>query len=339
MVFSTVNESNAPLLVMGAGAWGTALAVVMARAGHPIYLWGRDPAHMVALASARENVRHLPGIKLPPSLIPLPQLADLPRPIQVAVIAAPLQGTRETARLAKVSGSEAFVCLAKGIELQTSLLVHEIVAQEVGAGFSVALISGPNFAREVATGKPAALTVATRDDVLAKTLIGYLHGPTLRPYRSDDVVGVAVAGAVKNVLAIAAGIADGLGLGANSRAALITRGLNEITRLGVALGGRVETFMGLAGLGDLVLTCTDDQSRNRRFGLALGRGVERDVAVREIGLVEGISTAEAVISRAAMVSIEMPICAQVARTLRGECTPAEAVQALMSRELPSGANG
>lgn len=329
---------SAPLLVIGAGAWGTALAIVIARSDQTVYLWGRNPDHTRAIASSRENARYLPGIRLPPRVAVLTALDELPAAVRTAVIATPLQATRATIRLALAHGLNAFICAAKGIELETLRFVHEIVAQETGDAHRVALVSGPNFAREVAEGRPAALTVAARDDALGRALVARLHGPSLRPYRSDDLIGVAVAGAVKNVLAIAAGIADGLDLGANSRAALITRGLHEMARLGIALGGRMDTFMGLAGLGDLVLTCTDDQSRNRRFGLALGRGVDSGTAVREIGLVEGIP-ATAVIARAAEVGLEMPICAQVARTLHGHCSPAEAVHALMTRELPPTATG
>ncbi|MSR14766.1 MAG: NAD(P)-dependent glycerol-3-phosphate dehydrogenase [Gammaproteobacteria bacterium] len=332
-------QGGRPLLIMGAGAWGTALAVVIARSGYQVYLWGRDPTQLAALASDRENARYLPGIEFPSTLVPLVTLDALPKSIYAAVLATPLQSTRVTVRQALEHGLRSFICLAKGIELDTQLLVHEIIAEEAGREAPVALVSGPNFAREVAEGRPAALTVATRDDALGNAVVRYLHGPSLRPYRTDDLNGVAVAGAVKNVMAIAAGIADGLTLGANSRAALITRALNEMTRFGVALGGKAETFMGLAGLGDLVLTCTDDQSRNRRFGLALGRGVDPRTAVQDIGLVEGIPTAAAVIARAASVKIEMPICAQVASTLRGECTPEQAVAALMRRELPRAASG
>lgn len=322
-----------PVLVMGAGAWGTALAIVATRAGHPVYLWGRDSALISAMTTTRENPRYLSGITLPRLLHPITDLTTLPPEVTTAIIATPLQATRATVALAGHHGITAFGCAAKGIELDSLLLVHEVVLSVAGAASPVAILSGPNFAREVAEGRPAALTVAARDANFGRLIVGYLHGPGFRPYVTDDLVGVAVGGAVKNVLAIAAGIADGLGLGANSRAALITRGLAEIARLGMALGGRMETFMGLSGLGDLVLTCTDDQSRNRRFGLALGHGQAVRKAERDIGLVEGIATAAAVIARASSVGVEMPIAAQVARTLGGECTPAAAVHALMTREL------
>ncbi len=285
------------------------------------------------MADSRENTRYLAGVRLPEALEPLAHLELLPRGTDTAVLATPLQTTREMLALAHAHGLTRFVCTAKGIETGSGRLVHEIVADAVGDFTEVAIVSGPSFAREVAEGRPTALAVAGANGVFAREIATSLHSPSLRPYLTDDVVGVAVGGAVKNVLAIAAGIGDGLALGANSRAALITRGLAEMARLGEALGGRRETFMGLAGLGDLVLTCTDDQSRNRRFGLALGQGRSLAGARSAVGLVEGLPTAEAVTARAMRCEVDMPICAQVARTLRGECTPAEAVQALMTRDL------
>lgn len=328
-------HAQPPLLVMGAGAWGTALALSLARAGQRVYLWGRNGTHMRAMARDRENTRYLSGIPLPAAVTPIASLENLPGSISTVVLATPLQTTREVIALALARGRTRFVCTAKGIETGSGLLVHEIVAAVLPAPHPVAIISGPTFAREVAEGRPTALTIASRDPDFGRSLVANLHTSSLRPYLTDDVVGVAVGGAVKNVLAIAAGIGDGLALGANSRAALITRGLAEMARLGKALGGRSETFMGLAGLGDLVLTCTDDQSRNRRFGLALGRGVSHAQARQQIGLVEGIPTAAAVNARAEDCGVDMPICREVARTLRGDCTPAAAAQALMARELPS----
>ncbi len=320
-----------PVAVLGAGAWGTALAISFARAGCAVWLWGRDEAMLARMARARRNERYLASVPLPANVRPVASLGEIPRE-SITVLAVPLQATRALVRQARAFGFEHFACTAKGIESDTHQLVHEIVLGEVGPR-PVAIVSGPTFAREVAEGRPTALAVAARPQAFGEQLVSALHAPTLRPYLSDDMVGVAVGGAVKNVLAIAAGIADGLALGANSRAALITRGLAEMARLGIALGGRAETFMGLAGLGDLVLTCTDDQSRNRRFGLALGRGRARAEAERELGVVEGIATAAAVLARATAVRVEMPIVEQVVRTLSGECTPPEAVRALMSREL------
>lgn len=321
------------VLVLGAGAWGTALAISMARAGCRVFLWGRDRAHLEALTAERQNTRYLPGIPLPAGLEALPDLDALPSFVDTAVLATPLQTTRQVLQRLHAKGVRRFVCTAKGIESGSLLLVHEIVTSVVEGPHEIAIVSGPSFAREVAEGRPTALTVATRSQDFGEYLCTCLHSATLRPYITDDVIGVAVGGAVKNVLAIAAGIADGLALGANSRAALITRGLAEMARFGVALGGRTETFMGLAGLGDLVLTCTDDQSRNRRFGKALGRGETLADALTAIGLVEGIPTAEAVMARAMRAEVDIPICTQVARTLAGQCSPADAVATLMRREL------
>ncbi len=329
-------SARSPLLIMGAGAWGTALAASFARAGQPVFLWGRDATRLSAMAHTRENSRYLPGILLAPLITPIAVLSALPPAVTTVVLATPLQATRAVLKLALAHGLREFVCTAKGVETQTNLLVHEIVASELPEALAVGIISGPSFAREVAEGRPTALAVATTQAAFGRELVARLHSASLRPYLTDDMVGVAVGGAVKNVLAIAAGIADGLALGANSRAALITRGLAEIARFGVALGGRAETFMGLSGLGDLVLTCTDDQSRNRRFGLALGRGMTAADAVSATGLVEGLPTAAAVIARARQCAVDLPICAQVARTLHGDCTPAEAVRALMTRDLPEG---
>lgn len=334
---SLPGNAVAPVLVIGAGAWGTALALSCARAGRQVFLWGRDPAQIADIARIRENTRHLPGVVLPPAIEPRAHLEDLAHTDPLVVLATPLQTTREVMMRALACGFRRFACTAKGIETGTGLLVHEIVATVTHDAAAVAIVSGPTFAREVAEGRPTALTVASRDVVFGRELVAALHTPSLRPYLTDDVPGVAVGGALKNVLAIAAGIADGLALGANSRAALITRGLAEMARFGTALGGRAETFMGLAGLGDLVLTCTDDQSRNRRFGLALGAGMPVAEAARRSGLVEGLPTANALMARADARGVDLPICREVARTLRGECTPAAAVRTLMTRDLPSGA--
>lgn len=325
---------QSPLLVLGAGAWGTALAVAFARAGRRVLLWGRDSAAMAAMDRARENSRYLAGLPLPRAVEPIGSLTGLPSGCDTAVLATPLQTTREVLALACAAGVRRFICTAKGIELGSQMLVHEIVFDVVRATTEVAIVSGPSFAREVAEGRPTALAVASPCSAFGREIVSSLHSTALRPYLTEDIAGVAVGGAVKNVLAIAAGIGDGLALGANSRAALITRGLAEMARLGEALGGRRETFMGLAGLGDLVLTCTDDQSRNRRFGIALGRGQSPAQARAAVGLAEGVLTSEAVMARASLGGIDMPICTEVARTVREECTPAEAVRNLMTRELP-----
>ena len=321
-------------LVLGAGAWGTALACILADRGREVALWGRDTAALRELVARHENARHLPGIRLPDGIRIVEALADTPPDCTTAVLATPCQTTRDIARALRTSAPQVrgVVCAAKGLELASGRLVHEVVREEFGDAVDVALLSGPNFAREVAEGRPAAVTIAASSAAFGASLLAGFHTSRFRPYLTDDLTGVAIGGSVKNALAIAAGIADGLGLGANSRAALITRGLAEIARLGVALGARTETFMGLSGLGDLVLTCTDDQSRNRRFGLALGRGTSVVAAEAGIGLVEGAATAPAVAALAARLQVDMPIVEQVALVLAGVTTPAAAVAALMARE-------
>jgi glycerol-3-phosphate dehydrogenase (NAD(P)+) len=282
----------------------------------------------------RENRRYLPGIRLPDSLTVIDHLQQLPPTCTLGVLATPCQTTREMVGRLQVSVPQltSVVCTAKGLELGSERLVHQVVAEAYGKQVNVAILSGPTFAREVAEGKPAAVTIAATDDPFSRALVARFHTPRFRPYLTDDLLGVALGGSVKNVLAIAAGIADGLGLGANSRAALITRGLAELARLGVAMGARKDTFMGLSGLGDLVLTCTDDQSRNRRFGLALGRGAPVAQAQQEVGLVEGVATARALESMASRLQVDTPIAQAVAGIVRGEVTPAATVAALMSRE-------
>jgi len=322
------------LVVLGAGAWGTALAAVLADRGRHVALWGRDPAAVRELALTHENRGYLPGVRLPDGIQAVESLALIPASCTTAVLATPCQTTRDIARRLRRDAPQvqAVVCAAKGLELATGRFVHEVVREEYGAGVDVAVLSGPNFAREVAEGRPAAVTIAASREAYGRALLAHFHTSRFRPYLTDDLLGVAVGGSVKNVLAIAAGVCDGLGLGANSRAALITRGLAEIARLGVALGARTETFMGLSGLGDLVLTCTDDQSRNRRFGIALGKGTALAEAQAHIGLVEGAATALAVAALAGRLGVEMPIVQEVARMLRGDSTPEAAVAALMSRE-------
>ncbi len=324
----------APVLVLGAGSWGTALAIVLARNGHRTLLWGRDPARIADLRNERCNRRYLAGIPFPALLEPI---SDLEAGLGAAgdiVLAVPLAALRPSLeRLAHILPRPAPLTLAcKGVETGSRKLPHEIVEAVFHQGYPVAVISGPSFAQEAARGLPTAVTVAAHDAHLAASLVARLHHGTFRAYRSDDVIGVEVCGAVKNVLAVAAGISDGLGFGANARAALVTRGLAELSRLGIALGGRAPTFTGLAGLGDLVLTCTDNQSRNRRLGLALGRGREVGAALAEIGqVVEGAPAAREIAYLADRHAVEMPIVAQVVRVLDGACSPGEAVQELLAR--------
>lgn len=325
------------VLVTGAGSWGTALALVLARNARLTYLWGHRPEHMAALQTEGSNRRYLPDYPFPSQLHPIAALSPSMEHCRDVILAVPCKALRATLTLLTQTvrpGQTLRLALAcKGFEYATQLLPHEVVASVMPADWPVAIISGPTFAREVAAGLPTALTIASKDPALAQDLVGYLHGDTLRAYTSPDVIGVEVGGAVKNILAIAAGVADGLGFGANTRAALITRGLNEMLRLGLALGGQAETFMGLAGLGDLVLTCTDNQSRNRRLGLALAAGQSMTDACTAIGQeVEGIRTAREALLLANRLGVNMPITGQVVRLLNNECEPLMAVRELLARE-------
>ncbi len=326
---------SAPVLVLGAGSWGTALAVLLARHGRRTRLWGHDPMHLAALGRDRCNRRHLPEAAFPDTLSLVPDLTSALRDVRDIVLAVPFQGLRPAARALAARRSPAIrIALAcKGIETGTHKLGHEVLAEVLGDGVPAAVISGPSFAREVVAELPTAVTVAARDADFAGDLVACLHQGAFRAYSSTDVAGVELGGAIKNVLAIAAGVSDGLGFGANARAALISRGLAEMLRLGLALGGCRETFMGLAGLGDLVLTCTDDQSRNRRLGFMLGRGVPLAEALTAIGqVVEGVHTAAEVQALAAIHRIDMPISEQVVRLLGGASSPSEAVHTLLARE-------
>jgi len=322
------------IAVLGAGSYGTALAIQLARLGNDTRLWGRDAAHMQQMAADRANAEYLPGCKFPPSLHPT---ADLRAAVQGAddvLLAVPSHALHPVLRTVApmLRPGQGLVSAVKGLEPETGKLVHEVVEDIVGKGRKLAVISGPTFAREVGLGMPTAVTVASTDAEYAEHIVHALHGNGFRAYTSDDVIGVQVGGSVKNVLAIAVGIADGLGLGANTRAGVITRGLAEIMRLGEAMGGRRETFMGLAGLGDLVLTCTDDQSRNRRFGLALAKGRSVQQALADIRqVVEGVRVAPEVLRLARKHRVEMPISEQVVRVLAGEITPVDAVRNLATR--------
>jgi glycerol-3-phosphate dehydrogenase (NAD(P)+) len=332
--------TGAPVLVLGAGSWGTALALVLARRGIAVRIWDCDREHIAALARDRRNERHLRGIPFPESLLPTADLGKAAAGVRDVVVAVPCEGLRDALRALPAGGRGLRLCVAsKGLEPQSCSLNHEIVREILGAA-PVAVLSGPSFAGEVAAELPTAVTIASESADTATQFATLFHGDTFRVYTHDDMVGVQVGGAVKNVMAIAAGISDGLGFGANARAALITRGLAEIIRLGVAMGGRPETFMGLAGLGDLVLTCTDDQSRNRRFGLALARGQNENEARAAIGqAVEGVRTAEAVCELARRHGVEMPISAQVHAVIRREVNPRDAVQALLTRERKAEIDG
>ena len=329
-----MTTAGARIAVLGAGSWGTALAIQLARNGNRVALWGHDPAEVEALLRDRENRHYLPGISLPDGLQPDTDLATCLDKADEVLVVVPSHAfaavCREVAGIRPELGSLSWA--TKGFDPDSQELLST-VARAVLPDSDLAVVSGPTFAGEVARGLPTAITVASDNAAQAERMAGYLHGENFRAYTSDDLVGVQVGGASKNVMAIAAGISDGLGFGANARAALITRGLSEITRLGLALGGRPETFMGLAGLGDLALTCTDDQSRNRRMGLALARGLDIDAAKKEIGQeVEGVSTAREVRAKAQSLGVEMPITEQTYQVLYGGLNPRAAVHNLLSRE-------
>ncbi len=298
----------------------------------------REPNLLEAMAAERENKRYLPGIPFPPGLVATPKLEECLDGARDILLAVPSHGLRETLTTIKpLLGPQSRVCWAtKGFELHTGKLPHQVAAEVLGSDRPMAVLSGPTFAKEVGAGLPTAMTIAANDKDFAEALAVAISSHKFRAYTSDDMVGVEVGGAVKNVLAIGAGMSDGLGFGANTRIALITRGLVEMTRLGVALGANKETFMGLAGMGDLVLTCTDNLSRNRRMGLALAKGMTVDEAKEEIQqVVEGVMAAEAVKEVADKLGIEMPICEQVYRILYEGASPREAVGALMARKLKS----
>ncbi len=325
------------IAVLGAGAWGTGLAVRLAagsEAAPAVVLWARNPEQAEQMASARSNARYLPGIALPETLAVTADLATALDGADYAIAAVPTGGFRGLLRQLRELGARVpLVWLCKGFEAGTMKLPHTVLAEEWPGQAEAGALSGPSFAQEVAQGQPVALTLASSNEAFARRAAADLHGPALRIYSSSDVVGVEVGGALKNVIAIAAGVSDGLGFGYNTRAALITRGLAEMTRLGVHLGGRMETFMGLSGLGDLILTCTGDLSRNRQVGLRLAKGQSLEAILRELGhTAEGVTTAPEVCRLAAQQGVEMPITDAVRRLLAQEITPREAVAALLRRE-------
>jgi glycerol-3-phosphate dehydrogenase (NAD(P)+) len=325
------------ITVIGAGAWGTAMAMAACRhpAGHTVRLHARDLAQADAMAQQRQNSRYLPGIELPPGLSivngPLaPWVAQQAGPTDLWVVATPMSGLRGSLQvLQQVTAPVAWLC--KGFESGTGLMPHEVQA-ETAPDLQAGALSGPSFALEVARSQPTALVAASRHASVRDALVQAFHGPALRVYANDDIVGVEVGGAVKNVLAIATGLCDGLNLGLNARAALITRGLAEMNRLGLTLGAKAETFMGLSGLGDLVLTATGDLSRNRKVGLLLAQGLSLEQAVDSLGHVaEGVYSARTVWQRAQSLGVDMPITEAVVALLDGRLQAREAVQVLMGR--------
>lgn len=324
------------IAILGAGAWGTALAIALS-ARHRVALWARDPDQAQAIQSERRNTRYLPEVALPQAVTATSVLEAALAPSEAVLIATPTAGLRDALERLKASrAAQSVIWACKGLEQASGKLPHQIVAEVFGERVACAALSGPSFALEVAQGRPTALTLAAREPGFAQRMARELHQATLRVYFSADLVGVEIAGAVKNVMAIATGICDGLGLGLNARAALITRGLAELTRLGVALGGRPETFMGLAGAGDLILTCTGELSRNRRVGLLLAKEQELDAILKQLGHVaEGVYSARAIEAIATQRRVDMPITQAVCAVLFRGTRPKDAVQQLLARDPKS----
>ncbi|PJK11707.1 glycerol-3-phosphate dehydrogenase [Lysobacteraceae bacterium NML120232] len=326
---------KAPIAVLGAGSWGTALAALLARQGHAVTLWGRDEKIASAIDREHENPRYLPGIALPENLRATTDLATALQGAAWVLVVTPSHAFAQTLKkLAPLRPQGAGVAWAtKGFEPGSGRFLHEVAVEILGEAVPLAVVTGPSFAKEVTLGLPTALTVHSDNAAFAQTVAEAMHGPAFRAYTGNDMVGAELGGAMKNVLAVATGVADGMALGLNARAGLITRGLNEVLRLAHAIGGKPETLMGLAGLGDLVLTCTGDLSRNRRLGLALGQGKSIDEAVREIGqVVESIQTADEVMRQAEKHGVELPISRAVQQVLHGEVTPETALRQLLARE-------
>jgi len=324
------------IAVLGAGSWGTALAMLLARNEHKVNLWSHNAKHADAMQQSRENSRYLPGLAFPEKLSISADLEQTFKDVTNILIVVPSHAFRETLKTIKpfLSQAHRVAWATKGLETDSNKLLHQVAREELGDKISLAVISGPTFAKEVAQSLPGAVTVASNDQALALEWANLLHNDHFRAYTGDDVVGVELGGACKNVIAIAAGIADGMGFGANARAALIARALAEITRLGVSLGANAETFTGLTGLGDLVLTCTDDQSRNRRTGIGLGAGKRLKDVIEEIGqVVEGVATAKEVVALAEKQNIDMPITEQVYNVLYNNYSPEAAVNALFNRTI------
>lgn len=320
------------IAVLAAGAWGTALALAFA-ARHPVTLWAREADLVEEMQARRENLRFLPGFPFPDTLEITSDLQAAVQQAGLILVATPIAGLRPTVRALAAQGVRLpLLWVCKGFEAGSGKLPHQVVQEEM-PGVPCGVLSGPSFAQEVAGGQPTAITLAARDADFARAMAQELHGGHLRIYASDDLVGAEVGGAVKNILAIATGVCDGLQLGLNARAALVTRGLAEIARLGVALGARKETFMGLAGVGDLILTCTGDLSRNRRVGLGLAAGKSLEQVLADLGHVaEGVPTALEVDRLAARLGVDMPITAAVAAVLQGRVAVRDVVEQLLARD-------
>jgi glycerol-3-phosphate dehydrogenase (NAD(P)+) len=325
---------TAPIAVLGSGSWGTALAIQFARAGKPTRLWGRDAAQRAAMRAARVNQRYLPDAPFPEQLQIAESIEAVLAGVGDVVIAVPSNAFRSllTELAPRITHEVRVAWATKGFEHHTGLLPNQVARAVLGQGYTMAVLSGPTFAQEVGRGLPTAMVVASADEAFAMRIAEDLASPGFRTYVSTDITGVEIGGAVKNVIAVGAGLSDGLGFGANMRVALITRGLAEMTHMGVRLGARERTFMGLTGLGDLVLTCTDDLSRNRRFGLALARGLTVDAAIHEIGqVVEGYLAAGVLREVAAQLQLQLPICECICRILFDGADAREVLRELMAQ--------
>ncbi len=330
--------NKATICVVGAGSWGTALALTLAKNGHKVWLWGRNAEHMRDMAQSRFNKRYLPDNKFPDTLYPTSDMQTAAEKADHILLVMPSKSYRSVLQQLQphVANHVGIASASKGLEPKTFKLLEQLIREELGAERSIAIISGPTFAKEVANGLPTAITVASTKQSYAAKFASLVHNDTFRAYTSSDAIGVQIGGAVKNILAIAAGIADGMKLGANSRAALITRGLSEVTRLGIKLGGQHDTFMGLTGLGDIVLTCTDNQSRNRRVGLALAEGKNLEAILQDLGQVaEGVYTTKEVHRLAKKLDVDMPITEHVYRIIYENEDPRLAVKSLLTRAIRS----
>lgn len=328
------SRRRATIAVLGAGSWGTALAALLTRNGARTRLWGRDPQELAAIAAAHRNTRYLPELELPAELVFESDLRAALHEVDLALMAVPSHAFHRMLEEAAphLPARAGFAWATKGFEPGTGRFLHELVGERL-PDTPAAVVTGPSFAREVAAGLPTAVTVHSRDDAFARALAELLHSSSFRAYTGNDMLGAELGGAMKNVLAVATGVADGMQLGLNARAGLITRGMNEMLRLGAALGAQAQTLMGLSGLGDLVLTCTGELSRNHRFGVALGRGVSLQQALADIGqVVEGAVTADEVMRLADRHGLDLPISQHVQMVLRGEMTPRDALHALLARE-------
>ena len=330
---------KSPIAVLGAGSWGTALAILLAANGHPTYLWGRNKSKIASMAKSHSNQYYLPDISFPEKLQVTSDMEQaITEQVRDILIVVPASAMRETLQQIKpyLHPQNRIIWACKGLEPGTAKWIHEVIEEECGKDFPKAILSGPSFAKEVANGAPTAIVLASDPVDFAKDFRMHLVNAAFRVYTTNDVLGVELGGACKNILAIAVGICDGLQLGTNARAALITRGLAEIRRLGLALGCEAKTLMGLSGLGDIVLSCTDDQSRNRKCGLAIGRGASQETIIKEVGhVIEGMKAAKEIYTLSQQADVEMPIVEMVTRVLSNEIKPEQAVHMLLARELRS----